>query len=143
MALAAATITKLKNRHGTKYLAQLTRKDTFVEGDATFGVVDESVLETANQQAREAVQLKLGVVEEDNWAVLELTPYFLMAPGSDEAETRWNSVFEKLIGAPAQSASTAVDPTTDSANDRRRYSGSDFEDDANLQAGTRPRRSAF
>jgi hypothetical protein len=143
VALAAATITKTNRRHGTKYIAQLTRKDTYVEDDVTYGVADEDVLEVANQQAREAVAQRLGPVDEDHWAVIDLTPYFLLPPGDDATEKRWDNVFSKLTPQVASSASTAVDPDDDSEDDRRRYSGDDFEDDANVQNLGRPRRSAF
>jgi hypothetical protein len=143
VALDPSTVLMLKRRHGETYLAQLTRKDTFIENDATFGTVDEDVLETANIQARGAVKERLGEKPEDFWAVIDLTPYFLMAPGSDAAEVHWNSVFEKLTPQPANSATTATDPDDASEDDRRRYSGDDFENDANVQNLGRPRRSSF
>jgi hypothetical protein len=143
VALAAATITKLNARHGTKYLAQLTRKDTFIEGDATYGVADEAVLEAANEQAQEAVREKVGSKTEDHWAVIDLTIYFLLPPGDDTAETRWTTVMGRLTPGPGTSQSTGVDPSLDSSSDRRRYGGDDFENDANLQANSRPRRSSF
>lgn len=142
MALDPATITALELRWGETYLAQLTRRDTYINGDATYGTIDEDVLERAVQQAQQYVQTRIGAVDEDHWAVLDITPYTILPPGQSElAAEQIDRVLRLVKSNPMTTVTTAIAAGED--GDNRRFTGDEYEELVDEQSSSRPRRGTF
>lgn len=143
MALLAATITAIENRWSVKYIAQLTRRSTFIKGDVTFGVRDDDVLEQSVITAQAFVKLKRGTTEEGNPLVIEMVPYFLVPPGQQDESIRaaFDLAVSMLVSPPITTATTALPKTDDDFNGR--FDGDDFEDLTDIQSASRPKRGTY
>ncbi len=128
---------KAKKRWGNRYLAQLTRRETY--NKTTNNTIDEDVLETAVNQAQERVRQKIGQVVEDHWAVIELIPYMLNAPQDEFPFDRMTELLNGLKPAPVPSKSSGV--AKGETGDRRRLDGDDMRDLRDTQR--RGRRGTF
>ena len=144
MALDPATVTKIERRWGAQYIAQLTLREEYTNGDSA----DEDVLEVAVNSAQTFVQERCGptVADEDNDRVVAIVPYFLLPPGAalkSDILAEWNDVYGKMQVKTAAVVTTAVD--ADSADSRRRFTGDDYYADlvAGQQRGYRPARGSW
>jgi hypothetical protein len=143
MAIDPTVKTLLERRHGVTYLAQLTRKDTYDADTSPFDAMDEDVMQVAIDQAQYRVQLKIGPVAETHPTIVELVPYFLNAPIDEFPREGIKELLDDLKKAPNLPSTGAVNANDTTSNNRRRFTGNDFQDLESTQRSIRGRRSNF
>lgn len=144
MALDPATVTKIENRWGAVYIAQLTNREDYEASSTT----NTDVLEVAVNFAKDFVKERIGPAEatEDNNRVIAIVPYFLLPPGSaqrSEILEEWNDVYGKLTLRSSLPATTAQ--PVGSEYSRRVFTQDDYYVDvrAGFQRGYRPARGSY